>query len=134
MDTFDDIQQSYGRCLRADDNFVGLFYRKLLARDERIRAMFESTDWERQQKAVRRGISLMITFAGTPAIARRQVAEIAAMHSRKGHAPVPPELYPHWIESLIEAAGETDPKFDQQLEQRWREAIRPGIDLFIAEY
>lgn len=134
MDSFDDVQQSLGRCLRLDDNFTDRFYHKLLARNERIREMFENTDWERQRKAIRRGISLMITFAGTPGVARRQVAEIAQVHSRQGHAPVAPELYAHWIESLVAAIGEADPKFDETLEQRWREALEPGIEMIISQY
>ncbi len=134
MDDFNDVQQSYGRCLRTHDDFIGNFYEKLLARDDRIRSMFTGTDWDKQQKALRRGISMMISYSASPGLVKKQLSEIARVHSRKGHAPVDPSLYPHWIESLMDAVRECDPKHSGDLEKRWREAIQPGIDFIIEHY
>lgn len=134
MDTYGDVQQSFGRCLRENRDFVPTFYRRLLASDERIAAMFQHTDWTQQSKLIRRGISTAITYAGTPTAARRQIEEMAKVHGRGGHAPVPPSYYQHWIDSLIETVSESDPRFDPTLEKRWLAAITPAIEKMKAAY
>ncbi|MDQ2070014.1 globin [Natronospira bacteriovora] len=134
MDQFADVQQSFGRCLRGNNRFVDDFYRRLLGSDERIATMFASTDWTLQNKAIRRGISLAITFAGTPVAARRQVREMAEVHSRGGRAPITPELYEHWIESLILTVQASDPDYSPSLGKRWRTALEPAIGFMQNSY
>lgn len=128
-DTFDDIQRSYGRCLRHKD-FIGRFYEILMASQPRIAPLFARTDFGRQRKALRRGISIAISYGGGSAIVRRPMEDMARVHSRQGRAPVPPELHDYWLESLIRTIHESDPEADAVLEQRWRQALAPTIALF----
>lgn len=101
------IQASYGRCLRKR-GFISRFYAKLLSRDARVEVMFRTTDWPKQQKALRRGISIALTYAGGSEFVRRNMSQMAHIHSRAGHATVAPELYQHWIEALLETVREFD--------------------------
>ncbi len=134
MDSFSDVQQSFGRCLREHEDFIGTFYDRFLKADTRIQPMFSKTDFGKQRRLLQRGISLAITFAGTPSVARRQLTEIAEIHARKGRAPVDPALYGIWIESLIHTVAEADPRFNEKLEQRWRQALDPAIDYIKGSY
>ncbi|MCP1727754.1 hemoglobin-like flavoprotein [Natronospira proteinivora] len=134
MDQYGDIQQSFGRCLRENPNFVEDFYRRLLSSHEKIPPMFTHTDWQLQNKLIRRGISMAITYAGTPMAARRQIADIAKVHSREGHTPVEPSLYPYWIRSLVETVAESDPRYTPKLGRRWEEALKPAIEMIISQY
>ena len=128
-ETYMDVQASYGRCMR-QKGFITRFYELLLAKDERIPAMFDRTDWTQQNKALRRGISIALTFAGGSNIVQRSMDEMADVHSRKGKAPVDPELYQHWRESLLEAVREFDQKLTPALEKHWAEALEKTTDYF----
>lgn len=130
MDQYADVQQSFGRCLRENGKFVTDFYRRLLASDERIPPMFSHTDWQKQNRLIRRGISSAITYAGSPITVKRQISEIAEIHSRQGRAPVDPGLYHHWVESLVQTVEQSDPRFSPALGDRWRQAVTPAIEIF----
>src|SRR5690606_3245863 len=95
-----DLQQSYGRCLRQDNNFIDRFYQRFLASDPRIEAMFANTDFSKQRMALRRGISMAILHAEGNSIVERPMNQMADVHSSKGRAPVPAELYPLWVRCL----------------------------------
>jgi len=132
-DDYMDVQASYGRCSR-QKGFITRFYELLLEKDERIARMFKSTDWAKQNKALRRGISIALTHAGGSNIVERSMNEMADVHSRKGRVPVDPELYVHWRESLLQAVGEFDPRITPELEQRWAEALKKTTDHFTDYY
>lgn len=53
-DSYDDLQQSYGRCLRGK-NFIERFYEIFLASHPDIAPMFAATDFQKQRMALRRG-------------------------------------------------------------------------------
>lgn len=121
-DRYDDLQQSYGRCLR-DKNFIARFYEIFLASHPAIAPLFATTDFARQRLALRRGISIAIAHAAGSGLVRRSVEEMADVHSRAGRAPVPPELYSHWVDSLLKAIAEHDAEADAGLLARWRAAM-----------
>lgn len=130
---YDDLQQSYGRCLR-EKNFIARFYEIFLDSHPAIAPMFAATDFQKQRMALRRGISAAISHAGGSSLSKRTVDQMADVHSRTGHAPVPPELYPYWVDSLVQAVGEVDPEATPQLLERWREGMSVVTDAFIRRY
>ncbi|WP_201316621.1 globin [Dyella sp. EPa41] len=132
-DTFDDLQTSYGRCLR-QGGFIARFYEIFMASHPDIPGMFRHTDFSAQYSALRRGISAAIAFAGGSTLTRRTMTEMAKVHSRKGRAPVSPTLYPYWSDSLLRAIAEFDPEYDFALEQRWRKALEHTTAYFIEHY
>ncbi|MCC5863932.1 MAG: globin [Wenzhouxiangella sp.] len=129
----EEVQGSYGRCLK-QKGFISRFYELLMERDPRIPKMFEGTNWTVQNKALRRGISIALTYAGGSAIVERSMKEMATVHSRKGRAPVDPKFYVHWRESLLQAVSEFDPRFNGELRQAWDEALTKTTDLFTEAY
>ncbi len=130
---YDDLQQSYGRCLRAK-NFIERFYEIFLESHPGIKPMFDKTDFQTQRMALRHGISAAISYASGSSLTKRTVDQMAAAHSRAGHAPVPPSLYPHWVESLVQAVKETDPQATPELLSRWRQGMSIVTDDFSRRY
>jgi hemoglobin-like flavoprotein len=130
---YDDLQQSYGRCLR-EKNFIERFYEVFLDSHPDIRPMFAKTDFQKQRMALRRGISAAISHASGSSLTKSTTEKMADVHSRKGHAPVPPELYRYWVDSLVQAVKETDPEASPQLIARWRQGMAVLTDTFIKHY
>lgn len=132
-DSYDDLQQSYGRCLR-DKHFIERFYETFLASHPSIPPLFAHTDMSRQQLALRRGISVAILHAAGSALARRTIEKMAEVHGMGGRAPVPPQLYAYWLDSLIQVIAATDPEANVALLLRWRQAMAVVIRTFIGRY
>lgn len=132
-DSYDDLQQSYGRCLR-EKRFIERFYEIFLASHPDIPPLFAKTDFGKQRMALRRGISAAIAHAGGSSISSRTIDQMADAHSRHGHAPVTPALYPYWIDSLVQAVGETDPEASPHLLERWRQAMSAVTQTFVQHY
>jgi hemoglobin-like flavoprotein len=132
-DSYDDLQQSYGRCLH-DKQFIDRFYQELMASDPRIAVLFAHTDMGQQRVALRRGISIAILHAAGSALAKRSVEKMADVHSKAGRAPVAPEFYAYWLESLIKVIADTDPEADTELMVRWSRAMGVVIKVFIDRY
>jgi hemoglobin-like flavoprotein len=130
---YDDLQASYGRCLR-EKNFIARFYELFLASHPAIPPMFANTDFQQQQMALRRGISVAISHAAGSGLVTRTVNQMADVHGRSGRTPVPPHLYGFWLESLITAIRETDPQVSETLLKRWRDAMTIVIKTFSAHY
>lgn len=129
VDQYEDLQRSYGRCLR-DKAFIGRFYDVLLESHPDIAPLFAETDFNRQRMAMRRGISAAIFHAAGSTLTRRTVEQMADAHSRRGRCPVDPALYPYWIDSLVTVIEATDPEMDEQLSMRWRQAMGVVCDTF----
>ncbi len=132
-DSYDDLQQSYGRCLR-EKSFIERFYEIFLASHPDIAPMFAQTDFQKQRMALRRGISAAISHAGGSSISSRTISQMADTHSRQGRSPVPPHLYPYWVDSLLQAINEIDPETTPQLIARWRQGMSIVTHTFIKQY
>jgi hemoglobin-like flavoprotein len=133
QDPFDDLQQSYGRCLRAK-GFIERFYDIFLASHPDIAPMFRNTDFQKQRLALRRGISIAISHAAGGSLVKQSMEHMADVHSRRGHAPVPPKYYVHWVDSLLQAIAELDPEFSPALGARWRKGMAVVVETFTARY
>lgn len=115
-------EESYRRC--QGEAFFQSFYRRLLDTDERTRAKFAATDFDRQNKLLQHGIGLLFIFArrGNPTL----LARIAERHSVRD-LDIAPALYPHFVESLVATVREHDPAMTPEIEAAWRSAVAPGI-------
>lgn len=132
-DQYEDLQQSYGRCLR-DKNFIDRFYAVFMASHPSIRPMFKLTDFGLQRVALRHGISVAILHAAGSPLSKRTTERMADVHGCKGRAPVDPALYPYWIDSLLQVVGETDEEATPELLARWRQAMDAVCGTFARRY
>jgi hemoglobin-like flavoprotein len=133
QDEFNDLQQSYGRCLRGK-GFIERFYDIFLASHPDIAPMFANTDFQKQRMALRRGISIAISHAAGGNLVRQSMEHMADVHSRKGHAPVAPRYYSLWVDSLVQAVSEMDPEFSPKLGERWRTGMGVVVATFTGRY
>jgi len=123
-------QRSYARCLR-DPNFFAVLYDHLLACDPRIPPMFQETEFPRQHRLLQHGLGLLLSYAREPDEALLE--RIAARHSAQG-IDVPPEMYQHFVSSLMAAVEESDGRFDGEVEQAWKQTVEPGLAFMKARY
>lgn len=130
---YDDLQASFGRCLR-NGQFIAHFYDIFMTSHPDIAPMFARTDFGKQHLALRRGISSAIAHAAGSRLAERTMVDMAKVHSHAGHAPVSPELYPYWVESLLTAVAEHDPQYTPALGGRWRQAMNATTTFFAGHY
>jgi hemoglobin-like flavoprotein len=130
---YDDLQVSFGRCLRRH-GFIERFYEILLASDPAIPPMFARTDFRGQRLALRRGISMAISWASGSAMVARPMRHMIDVHSRGGRAPVEPRLYRCWVESLLAAIDEYETELTPVLRARWREAMERVVQAFAQQY
>lgn len=130
---YDELHQSYGRCLNSGP-FITRFYEIFLASHPDVPVAFAKTDFDRQRRLLRRTLTTAIMYAAGSDIVASQVDRMAEIHSRKGHAPVQPHLYQYWLDSLMAAIREHDPKLDAELEDLWRQAMMPIVDRFTSCY
>lgn len=133
IDTYDDLQQSYGRCL-IRKGFIERFYEIFMASHPDVAPMFAETDFQKQRLALRRGISVAIFHAAGSAVVARTCEQMAQVHSREGRSPVPPALYPYWVDSLLLAVREFDLEADPALLARWRKAMTAVTQMFAARH
>jgi hemoglobin-like flavoprotein len=96
-----------------------------LGKSPDIPPMFARTDFPHQKLMLRESILEMLVFAQTGS----GHAEIERLAERHRQLNVKPRHYELWLDSLCEALAKHDPKFDSVLEQKWRDAMRKGIEL-----
>ncbi|WP_440997815.1 globin [Arhodomonas sp. SL1] len=123
----DAVRNSYARCLLAD-GFIDRFYEHFIDSHPSIRPMFRDTDFTIQNNLLRQGLGFAFEYARGSDSAERHLQRIRRTHSREGRNPVPPELYGYWIESMIAAAAECDPQWDEHLEAAWRRMLEPAVE------
>lgn len=132
-DDFNDLHQSYGRCMN-NGKFIERFYEIFLASHPEVEMAFAGTDFDRQRRLLRRTLTSSIMYAAGSKGVKMEVGKMAEIHSRRGRAPVSPHLYKYWLDSLMTTIREFDPELTPQLEARWKKAMRCVTDDFAAVY
>ncbi len=130
---YDALQVSFGRCLRRP-GFIERFYEMLLASHPSIPPMFARTDFRGQRLALRRGISMAISWAAGSTMMQRPMQQMIDVHSRTGRAPVEPALYACWVDCLLQSIGEFDPELTPDLAREWRDAMNKVVSNFAEHY
>jgi len=128
----DAVTASYHRC-RASEGFVDTFYEHFLAKSDDVVQKFKATDFARQKLLLRESLLAMLLLNLNSADARAELERLAERHSRRG-LDIWPHLYALWLDALCEAIERHDPKFTPQLQDQWRAAMRPGIELLCSKY
>ncbi|MDP2343835.1 MAG: globin [Deltaproteobacteria bacterium] len=122
------ILKSFHRAL--NKGLPETFYAIFLEHDDRIRELFKNTDFKKQRDLFVHGVLMLIEFADGKAMGLMAMQRLGESHSRK-KLNVTPDLYPIWVDSMMEALAKLDPEFTPELERQWRQALRKGIDLLI---
>lgn len=126
------FQLSLERCLM-DESFVSRFYARFLLSSDEVAAKFASTDLARQASMLKRSLYLVARAAYGLEDGLQHLQAIAESHSRRG-LDIPPHLYEHWLETLLQVMRETETRYDEELEQVWRSCLQPCIDRMTGAY
>jgi hypothetical protein len=116
-------QASYARCQQAPD-FFRSFYNRFLASDPAIPPWFADTRFDRQDKLLQHGISLLLIYAGRPNPAL--LDRIAERHGAGGLG-IPGRLYGPFVESFLATVHQFDPMGGAEAQAALRAALAPGI-------
>lgn len=128
----DAVKKSLGRCLMNGDVF-STFYDIFLDSDPRIRELFANTHWEEQKRLLRQGVNNVISYYGGSATAQSAMDRIRKTHCRSA-MDIPPDLYDHWVTSMVSAVQRHDPQFTPELEKYWTEVLTYGVEYVRAGY
>ncbi|MEH6472334.1 MAG: globin [Halopseudomonas sp.] len=127
----DCVLQSYQRCVE-NFGFLNEFYSRFIDASPEVASKFANTDMDHQVLMLRASLDLMLG-AGNFDSDRMDLDQVAHLHSQAS-VDVPPQLYDHWIESLLATVKMYDPSFDAALEQAWRDALVKGVARMKAAY
>ena len=132
MNDCEDVKQSYARCMIKGD-IVGRFYEIFLASHQDIKPRFANTDFDSQKQLLRQSVNLAMMFANDNEVGKKGINRIRQSHSKSG-LNVPPDLYPYWKQSFIQAASEFDQEFSDELKRKWDAVLQKTIDFIIEGY
>lgn len=132
MNNCEDVKQSFARCMIKGD-VVGRFYEIFLASHPDIKPRFANTDFDAQKHLLRQSVNLAMMFANDNQVGIKGIKRIRKSHSKSG-LNIPPDLYPYWKKSFIQAASEFDQEFSDELNTQWNEVLQKTIDFIIEGY
>lgn len=130
MSDADKVFQSYGRSCN-NPAFYEDFYNNFMSKSPEIRAMFVNTNMESQRALLRGGIMWLVMHARGMSDAK--IRALGESHSRH-KLNINPMYYSMWLDALLETIRKHDPQYDTGIEQSWRNALRPAIELIQSMY
>ena len=95
--------------------------------------MFASVDMQQQNRLIRRGVEHLIEYAAGSEKSAGALQQVGESHGGQGFK-VAPELYPLWLDTLMETVRQHDPESNDDVESAWRVVARGGLDLIISKY
>jgi len=130
MTDADKVFQSYGRSCN-NPAFYEDFYSNFMGKSPEIRSMFTDTDMTSQRSLLRGGIMWLVMHAR--GMSDTKIRALGESHSRD-KLNINPMFYGMWLDALIETLRKHDPDFSLELEQSWRNALRPSIEMIQSMY
>ncbi len=122
------FNDSFKRC-QNNPRFLDRFYNYFIGQSPETGHKFQGVSIAQQKIILGRVLPYMLIANQSANI----LSDVAKKHSAQD-LDIAPHLYPLWLDSLVEAAKISDPKFDDNIEMAWREIMRPGIDYMISQY
>ncbi len=113
--------------------FFDRFYEIFMASHPDIRPMFAKTDMIKQKHLLRHGFMSALMFVEDDAMARMCIDRIRDNHSQS-RLNIAPDLYHHWVSSILQTVSEFDREFTPRLGKLWREAPTPAVEHIKAGY
>ena len=119
------FNDSLERCT-ATPAFLDDFYRRFLASSDEVARKFEGVDLQHQARMLRVSLYLAMYASWGRDEFNYHLDRIAERHSRRD-LDVAPHLYDLWLDCLVEAVAEHDPRFAPDVAEAWRAVLAPGI-------
>src|SRR5437868_3428730 len=120
------FRESLDRC-NAKPGFLDRFYEIFLASSPKVREKFAHTDFDRQKSALHASLDWMLLAAKDPKTGSDQhLRGLAEKHSSR-QLKIGAEFYDLWLDSLLAAARECDPKYNPEVQEAWEKIMMVGI-------
>ena len=102
------------------------FYEIFFAASPEVRDKFKATDLEKQIRMIRKSL-LLLTMAclGTEAVGE-EMDRLGQKHGPKG-LKIGAHLYDLWLDALVQAVSEFDPRWSEAVGDSWRKMFAPYI-------
>ena len=113
--------------------FLERFYDLFLSSSDEVRQKFKGVDMYNQQRMLKVSLYMLMLVSQKGIGGEEYIERVAELHSRSEHD-IPAHLYATWLDCLIQAVSEYDPRFNDEVEQAWRDTLQPGIDYMISRY
>lgn len=126
------VNDSLERC-SASDRFLMRFYELFLASAPEVAEKFKLTEMRKQSRLLKASLYFMMLAAEGRPEGSGHLDQIAERHGRKA-LDIRPGLYDLWLDSLIQAVREFDPRFTPEIEKAWRVMMKGGIDFMRSRY
>lgn len=127
------FNDSLARCLRTERLFHR-FLELFLASSEEVRAKFLDTDFSRQRRMLQNSFYMLMEYVGLGSPESQAYLERIAVEHGKERRDVAPHLYDLWLECLLRAVKDCDPRYSPEVEAAWRYMMGAGIAFLKARY
>lgn len=117
--------ESLKRCLNHPE-FVKRFYDRFIPASPEITAKFKDTNRQKQDQMIRTALQAVPYFDSDASNA----AELRRLAIRHKEMVILPKMYDAWLTCLIATVKEVDPKYDQKVEDAWKETVTKAIRFF----
>ena len=124
------FNDSFERVRARGDRFYARFYELFLSADPRVAQRFAHTDMAAQRQMLHESLAYVVAFS-----AKKQAGTyLQSVAHRHGDADlaIPRELFELWLECLLQAVGELDPRFNDDVQSAWRVMLAPGLAFMTA--
>jgi hemoglobin-like flavoprotein len=127
------FEESLGRC-NATTGFLDRFYEIFLASSPKVKEKFAQTDFVRQRRALRASLDAMLLAAADGDTGpQKYLRDVAERHSGR-QLNIGSELYDLWLDSLLAAVREFDPKYGPDVHEAWEKVMMVGIGYILSRY
>ena len=115
--------------------FLDRFYELFLNSSEEVAQKFADTDFKRQKRVLKISLYMLMMVVNDELAAesKAHLERIATLHNRDA-LKIEPRLYGFWLNCLLKAVAETDPYFDEEIEDAWRMVLAYGIEFMTSRY
>ena len=133
LDQAEVARASCDRCCASAD-FIPTFYKMFFENCPGAQARFAGTDFRRQHQLLLHALRLLLLYPNRPeADGRDLLRRVAERHSRRD-LDIPQEMYPPFVDSLMQAVAQFDPEFTPAIENSWRVTIKGGVEYMTSKY
>jgi hemoglobin-like flavoprotein len=117
--------ESLKRCL-AHPEFVKRFYDRFIPTSPEISARFKDTNHQKQEQMIRTALQAVPYFDSDASNA----AELRRLAIRHKEMAILPKMYDAWLACLLATVKEVDSKYDQKVEDAWKEVVSKAVRFF----
>lgn len=125
-----EYRSSYSRCT-LDPEFIPTFHKIFITTSAYARHHFSHISEVRQIKMMEYALYLLMLSIDNNANGMTSLEQLGKTRDR---LPIKPELYDHWLNSLVTTVENYDGKVNPNIGAVWREVLGPCIEMMQQQY